>query len=256
MPPPSSPNGSNSSAARSRSPACPTALAGRTLVHLSDIHLGPRVSDSYLLDTFSRISALNPDIVVYTGDFIDREDGILDHAARLFPSLPKGRLASFGTLGNHDYGKNWANTELAADLANHLRRHGIRILRNQRAEVHGLAIIGLDDEWAHQFNPALAFHGFPPGTPAIALSHNPDTADMPGWGSFTGWILSGHTHGGQCKPPFLPPPLLPVKNRRYVAGAYDLGNGSSLYVNRGIGHLLKARFNARPEVTVFTLNHL
>ena len=67
--------------------------------------------------------------------------------------------------------------------------------------------------------------------------------------------LSGHTHGGQCKPPFLPPPLLPVRNRRYTAGQFDLGDGRKLYINRGVGHLLRVRFNVRPEVTVFTLTH-
>ena len=37
------------------------------------------------------------------------------------------------------------------------------------------------------------------------------------WGDYQGWVLAGHTHGGQCKAPFLPPPLLPVKNARYAA---------------------------------------
>ncbi|HEX2860069.1 MAG TPA: hypothetical protein VHN79_00430, partial [Lacunisphaera sp.] len=70
---------------------------------------------------------------------------------------------------------------------------------------------------------------------------------------YQGWILAGHTHGGQCKPPFLPPPLLPVRNRRYTAGEFDLGDGRKLYINRGLGHLLRVRFNVRPEVTVFRL---
>ena len=70
---------------------------------------------------------------------------------------------------------------------------------------------------------------------------------------YEGWILAGHTHGGQCKPPFLPPPLLPVKNRRYVAGEYALAGSRSLYINRGVGHLMQVRFNVRPEITVFQL---
>ena len=53
---------------------------------------------------------------------------------------------------------------------------------------------------------------------------------------------------------FLPPPLLPVKNRRYTAGAFDVGPGRRLYVNRGLGHLIQVRFNVRPEITLFTLD--
>jgi predicted MPP superfamily phosphohydrolase len=86
------------------------------------------------------------------------------------------------------------------------------------------------------------------------LSHNPDTVDEPGWGRYAGWILAGHTHGGQCKPPFLPPPLLPVRNRRYTAGEFTLSGGRRMYISRGIGHLQRVRFNVRPEVTVFHLD--
>jgi predicted MPP superfamily phosphohydrolase len=85
------------------------------------------------------------------------------------------------------------------------------------------------------------------------LCHNPDAADLPVWGNHRGWILCGHTHGGQCKPPFLPPPLLPVKNRKYTAGVIDLSWHRHMYINRGLGHLLRVRFNVRPEVTVFRL---
>ena len=73
------------------------------------------------------------------------------------------------------------------------------------------------------------------------------------WGHYEGWILSGHTHGGQCKPPFLPPPLLPVRNRRYTAGEFELTGNRRLYINRGVEHLTLVRFNVRPEVTVFEL---
>ncbi|MEL6721459.1 MAG: hypothetical protein AAFP82_22360 [Bacteroidota bacterium] len=73
------------------------------------------------------------------------------------------------------------------------------------------------------------------------------------WNDYQGWILSGHTHGGQCKPPFLKAPLLPVQNKNYAAGVYDLGGGRSLYINRALGHLWQIRFNVRPEITLFSL---
>lgn len=78
-------------------------------------------------------------------------------------------------------------------------------------------------------------------------------AVLPVWNNFEGWILSGHTHDGQCKPPFLPAPLLPVRNRRYTAGEFSLSGNRRLYISRGVGHLFHVRFNVRPEVTVFEL---
>jgi predicted MPP superfamily phosphohydrolase len=89
--------------------------------------------------------------------------------------------------------------------------------------------------------------------PTLVLCHNPDAVDLPIWSEYSGWILSGHTHGGQCKPPFLPPPLLPVRNTRYTAGAFALTGGRRLYINPGLGYLRRVRFNVRPEITVFRL---
>jgi predicted MPP superfamily phosphohydrolase len=44
-----------------------------------------------------------------------------------------------------------------------------------------------------------------------------------------------------------------VKDKRYIAGYYDLFDGRSLYINRGLGYIRRLRFNARPEITVFTM---
>jgi len=87
----------------------------------------------------------------------------------------------------------------------------------------------------------------------IVLCHNPDVCDLNVWSDYKGWILAGHTHGGQCKPPFLNPPVLPIKNKKYISGEVDLEDGRTLYVNRALGHLWQVRFNVRPEITMFTL---
>ena len=91
------------------------------------------------------------------------------------------------------------------------------------------------------------------GAPTVVLSHNPDVQDLPMWNGVRGWVLAGHTHGGQVKPPFLPPPVLPVKNKRYTSGAFDVGPGRMMYINRGLGFLVQVRFDVRPELTLFTL---
>ena len=126
------------------------------------------------------------------------------------------------------------------------------MLRNERTTVEGLPLIGCDDLWANRFDPAVAFRDLPAASAALVLSHNPDTVDDPRWVG-RGWVLAGHTHGGQVRLPFVGPLILPVRNRRYAAGEVDLGRGRRLYVSRGVGHLLPVRFGVRPEVTLFTL---
>lgn len=231
----------------------PSALDGLTLVQLSDLHVGYDVDDAYVLAVFDKVRALEPDILAITGDFISHHPRIVDQAAAIFPHMPTGRLATIGIPGNHDYGGYARDVPLADTLRTIFESAGMHFLQNDAVDVEGLRIVGLDDYWGPFFNPLPVMAGLRPGDPAIVLSHNPDTADLPIWGAFDGWILAGHTHGGQCKPPFLPPPLLPVKNKRYVAGRYDLRGDRTMYINRGIGHLIQARFNVRPEITVFTL---
>lgn len=231
----------------------PATLNGARLAQLSDLHIGPRVDDDYLLSVFRRVRAAAPEIVVYTGDLTSYAPDVIEHTRRIFAELPTGSRATFGTLGNHDYGPSWAHTDIAAELTELAQDVGVTMLRNSVGEVDGLQVMGLDDLWAGTFDVRSASEQLDSSRPCIALSHNPDTADLPGWEAFQGWILAGHTHGGQCKAPFLPPPLLPVKNRRYTSGEFELSGGRRMYINRGVGHLLRVRINARPEVTMFRL---
>ena len=231
----------------------PPRLAGKSLVQISDVHVGLRVSDEYVLAAFRRVAELRPDIVVLTGDFVSYHAEWAPQARSIYSTFPTGRLATVAVLGNHDYGPAWRHPEIAREVADVVQARGITVLRNEVHEVEGLRVAGLDDLWADRFAPQAPLRQLQSGGPAIVLSHNPDTVDLPVWDGYEGWILSGHTHGGQCKPPFLPPPLLPVTNRRYTSGEFELSGNRRLYISRGVGHLLQVRFNVRPEVTVFEL---
>jgi uncharacterized protein len=232
----------------------PRDLEGRTLVQLSDIHIGPRVDDSFLTRTFEQVAACSPDFVVITGDFVSyRSPEHLDQLRDVIQHVPQGRLGTFAVLGNHDYGHNWAELPVGDSVASIAERAGITVLRNESRIISGLQITGVDDFWSPRFDVTRALAERDAAASTIVLCHNPDGVDVSGWDDYDGWILAGHTHGGQCKAPFLPPPLLPVKNRRYTAGEFALTGGRRLYINRGIGHLIRVRFNVRPEVTLFHL---
>jgi predicted MPP superfamily phosphohydrolase len=232
----------------------PRELLGVTLVQISDLHSGRRVSEAYLMESLDRAADLHPDIVALTGDFVSYQWADQFGAlARVLAHLPLGRLATVAALGNHDYGFGWSQVPIADAIERMLLERGVSVLRNRSAVLGGLQFVGVDDLWAHRFRPAEALSGYDQERATLALCHNPDGADDPAWSGFRGWILAGHTHGGQCKPPFLPPPLLPVRNKRYSAGAFDLAPGRRMYINRGLGHLIQVRFNVRPEITRFVL---
>ncbi len=232
----------------------PTDLEGQLLVHLSDIHVGNRFDWSYMIQAFQMIRDLKPAIVVYTGDYVSYEGPEQVTQLRdVIQNAPLGSLGSLAVLGNHDYGRAWSEPEVADDISSVLTDAGIRVLRNQIANVEGLNIAGLDDLWGPNFEPKPIIAELLSDNANLVLSHNPDTADEAIWHDYQGWILSGHTHGGQVKPPFLEPPILPVRNRRYTSGIFDLSDGRMLYINRALGNLWPVRLNMRPEVTLFTM---
>jgi predicted MPP superfamily phosphohydrolase len=232
----------------------PDALIGETLVQLSDLHVGHEVDDDFLLSAFDIVNRLEPAFVVVTGDFMtcDRNEQI-DHTLRIVEHLRHGRLGTLAVLGNHDYGSSARLDDVAEQLTRGVRDLGIDVLRNEQRTVAGLTFVGIEDFWGPFFAPRRALVGLNHHGAHLALCHNPDGVDRPGWGEYQGWILAGHTHGGQCRPPFMRPPCLPVVNPRYVAGEIDLEDGRRLYINRALGHLRRLRFNVRPEITVFHL---
>jgi predicted MPP superfamily phosphohydrolase len=232
----------------------PASLEGRTLLQISDIHVGPRVSPTYLIDTFRLAGELAPDFVVFTGDFVSyRSANEYRTLERVLKHLPNGRIATVGALGNHDYGFGWRHVDVADQVALVASDAGIRILRNEIHTVEGLQFAGLGDLWCPEFDPRSTLESLARNQPTIVLSHNPDAQDRPVWDGVRAFVLAGHTHGGQVKPPFLPPPVLPVRNTRYTAGEFVIAPGRTMYINRGLGHLIQVRFNVRPELTLFTL---
>ncbi|MDB4089112.1 metallophosphoesterase [Flavobacteriales bacterium] len=232
----------------------PSNLKGKTLMQISDIHVGKRFDWNYIIDSFKEAQKLTPDYVVYTGEYVsyDKNNNFED-LKKVFENPVKGKLGTIGILGNHDYGKYCAEPDVANSIVEVLQDRGVSILRNEQVNIKGLNIIGFDDYWGTNFNSEKALEKFKPEDPNIVLCNNPDVCDLGIWKDYKGWILAGHTHGGQVKPPFLPPPMLPVKNKRYSSGEIDLGDGKTLYINRALGHLWQIRLNVRPEITVFEL---
>ncbi len=232
----------------------PKRLVGMTVMQISDIHVGNSVDRSYLIRAFKEANEYYPDYVVYTGDFLsyssDEQFGelneIMDHAVY-------GRAGTVGVLGNHDYGSDWSQNHVADKIQEILGTKGIHILRNEQLDVNGLTFIGFDDYWGPNFRPHEVMNNWRGSKANILLCHNPDVADEDVWNGYDGWILAGHTHGGQFRPPYMTAPITPVKNKKYIQGRIAFEDGRIMYVNRALGHLVQLRLNVRPEITIFEL---
>lgn len=233
----------------------PKHLSGKKLMQVSDIHIGKRFNYDYIIRAFKKAQQYNPDFVVYTGDYVTlhKEEVQYQDLKKVLKECVKGKIATIGILGNHDYGVNWSQQEVADNISLMLHQNGIHVLKNEQHEYEGLNFIGLDDYWGLNFRPQEVMNNIDTSKANIVLCHNPDVCDIDIWNGYQGWILSGHTHGGQVKPPFLDAPVVPVENKKYTSGKFNLSNNRTLYINRALGNLWQIRFNARPEITIFEL---
>jgi len=211
----------------------------------------------YLQRSLLHVADLKPDLVVFTGDLIHHNPDWIESVTQLVKTFSMPVVASFG---NHDYGPYRGDDEpydslLAEKMNAALVDVGCTVLRNQSKPIEHadgrLWLVGLDDLWFGDFQPKLAFENVPTNEPVIALSHNPDTAEMLA-PHHPDLILSGHTHGGQIRLPFYGAIRLNVAQTQYDWGHFQLPN-SQLYVSSGIGYIRRMRFNCRPEVPVFRL---
>lgn len=228
----------------------PSAFAGTRLVHFSDVHLGFNKDSRDLAQLVAHIKEAEPDIICFTGDIVDSNAEDLEDSVALLAEL-SAPLGKYAILGNHDY----KNTELLASL---LQSAGFRLLRNQSYLIKQggavMAVAGLEDMLQSRPDPEAALKGIPEGTCTLLLMHEPDYADMAEGYPFD-LQLSGHSHGGQIRLPFVGAPYTPYGSLKYISGLYYTEkNAMPVYVNRGFGETyMPFRLMCRPELTVLTL---
>ena len=207
------------------------------IVHLSDLHIGNPLTPDDLDALADRICALDPDLVVLTGDLFDRRTDVVDDGARALGRLA-ARYGVFAILGNHDA---YTGRELVADA---LARHcpALALLRDRATAVDGLdlTVVGHEDPGEAWCDDAVAqtlgrlAAGIDDPGRSLLLMHRPDpfpVADRLGFGL----VLAGHYHGGQFA---LPGSGGRVNVARLVSD-YDRGlfhgQRSTLFVSRGLG---------------------
>ena len=245
-------------------PRLPEAFRGMRIAQISDVHYFEWTESYFLRQVVDHVNALNPDMVVLTGDFVTygpvrwpSQDAHKRFALRHMPecaAILSGIRCPlrYATLGNHDM--MVGGRYIYGDLVN----QGLPVLRNAAVplERNGqrLWLAGLGSACARDADPDRAFpaSAIRDKEVILVLAHEPDILpEIAKYG--VDLMLSGHTHGGQVCVPFLPPAFLPQYGKIYVQGWFRSG-GTQLYVNRGIGTIgVPLRMNCPPEITLLTL---
>lgn len=226
------------------------AFDGFTIAAISDIHLGPLVDDTDLRGFVDMINGATPDVVAVVGDLVDGTVAELGSYA-----APLADIASptYFVTGNHEYYSD------AAGWVDFLPTLGVRVLRNERAEIRrGAAVLhlaGCDDRTAagsgvpgHGFDLDAALRGRDPSAPVVLLCHQPVMVDRAARAGVD-LQISGHTHGGQL----WPLTQVALVDQPVLAGLARIGP-TWLYVTRGTGFWgPPVRVGSPPEITLLTL---
>jgi predicted MPP superfamily phosphohydrolase len=225
------------------------ALEGFKIVQMSDIHLHPYVQIDFVQKAVAMANALQPDLIVLTGDYVLQGADSIFELAPVLASL-EARYGVFTILGNHDL---WTNAKVVrAGLA----EARLPVLHNEGVALgigrETIYLAGLDDGWSGQPDLKAALDNLPANVPTILLAHEPDLADVFSLDSRVSLQLSGHSHGGQVRLPGVGAPVLPSLGQKYDQGLYKVKD-MWLYTSRGIGLIVPIRLNCPPEITEITL---
>ena len=211
----------------------PREWQGKTVIQLSDVHLGHIHGASWLQDVVNKVNAQNPDLILITGDLFDGMDGDLNVFIKPLSNL-RAKQGIFFITGNHEI---YLGVNETLEI---LEQTGVKVLNNEIFNLDGLQIIGLaypttndsagitgknNDEGS-----ILDSLNFDKTKPSILMYHAPINIEQAASIGIN-LQLSGHTHKGQIWPFEIIHRLI---YGRYYYGLHTLGD-FSIYTTNGVG---------------------
>ncbi len=228
----------------------PERFEGFRITQLTDVHHSRLVGLAEVQQVVTLANRTRPDLMVLTGDYTTTYRRFIEPCAEALGALtaPEGVWA---VLGNHDH---YTDPELTTRA---LVRHHISVMNNANTTIRrgpeAIQLAGIDDWSWNGTDWIRAFYGLNNKLVSILLSHQPTALDFDE-AQAASLILSGHTHGGQIKLPFLGAPArFATMDLKYASGLFRRAQ-TQLYVSRGTGVIgLGVRFGVRPEIAVLRL---
>src|SRR5690625_4365938 len=225
------------------------------IVQFSDTHIGFQYSLQQLEELVETINVENPDVIVFTGDLIDEPHNFTnkDELIQILKNL-RATTGKYWVFGNHNHGGYGTNM-----IKEIMEQANFTLLKNDNIviekESERLIIAGIDDVMLGKPNIEQALNNVNSDDYTILLAHEPDIADRVATYPVD-LQLSGHSHGGQVRLPFVGHLYTPPYAEKYVRGKYVFNDEQmTLFVSTGIGTTrLPLRFLCQPQFYTFTLS--
>ena len=231
---------------------------------VADVQVGLYKHEAWLDRMVDRVLSLNPDIILLGGDYVENDGSNPEQYTEL---APLRRLTEshpvFAIPGNHEYGTGdpenirFFSGDMSEDVQQLLTSFGIRYLVNETIPltIQDQPLLLFGGDWGNRIDTRSVQPFTTTTLPIIALLHSPaalyDVIDTP-----IDLILSGHTHGGQIRLPFIGPigrvePIIPAAWYQGLHYTYN----KQLFVTSGAGvSAVRARLFNPPEVVIITLH--
>lgn len=226
---------------------------GLKIVHITDLHYGNTTNNSDLKKIVDKVNLIKPDIIVFTGDLLDKElnnEELGDFKSTL--NNMKSNIKKYAVNGNHDENFSEILKETGfTDLNNNYDS-----LYNSNNSVILFSGINTNDDINDAIKNINNFLSDEQNTNniiyKIMLMHEPDKILDFDYNNYD-LILAGHSHNGQITIPFIGSLYKPNGSKKYYKDYYEL-EGTKLYISGGIGtSTLKFRLFNKPSINLYRL---
>ena len=234
---------------------------GIKIVHFSDLHYKRIINKDRTKEIVDEINLINPDIVIFTGDLIDKDFDVSDEDIEdltLLLNNINSKYGKYAIIGNHD---SVRDDDILNDIYNN---SSFVLLKNSYDIIYGdnndkLFIGGVDTYSYDKADIDKTMEYFEDNEDIdykIILVHEPDYIETITSKYNVNLVLAGHSYNGQINIPFIKEMFLPYGSNKYYENYYIV-NDTPLYVSSGIGESrINFRLFNRPSINFYRINKI
>lgn len=229
----------------------PDSFDGLKIIHFSDIHYKSTIDITYLKKIVKLINKQNPDLVIFTGDFLDKRFNYTINeieAAKKELNKIESTLGNFTVSGNHDIANN-------LEQFKNIFSENFTILENEEKliyykETTPISLVGFSDASETKVNYEILekennYFRF-------IMLHQPDEYEKIKEYNFD-ILFAGHSHNGQIRLPLIGTIYTPIGSKKYYQEYYNLDN-REIFISNGIGTSgLDVRFLSSPSINLYRI---
>lgn len=229
----------------------PDSFDGLKIIHFSDVHYKSTVDTTYLKKIVKLINKQSPDLVIFTGDFLDKRFNYsnkeIEEAKNELNKI-ESTLGNFAVSGNHDIINE-------PELFKNLFSENFTILENEEKliyykETTPISLVGFSDALETKVNYEIlekennCFR--------FIMLHEPDEYEKIKEYDFD-ILFAGHSHNGQVRLPLIGTIYTPIGAKKYYQEYYKLDN-REIFISNGIGTSgLDVRFLSSPSINLYRI---